>query len=597
MSGDVNEVDLTRLSLKELLLKRKALRRRLSSAEGLFPVRVAILSGSTTQELVDLLELRLLHSGFLPTLYQSDYGRFETEALHDPAALIAFRPDVVYVHTSVLNLSQQPQLNASSEVFQQRVEAELTRFERVWTALATTLSCTVIQNNFELPSLTPLGNLDQLHGSSRFVLELNRQLMLAAAANHPNIILQDVHGLSARIGLDRWFDPVRYFSAKIVTTAEGSNALALSLAAIIRGLYGRARKVLVLDLDNTLWGGVIGDDGLGRIQIGRETPVAEAFTAFQRYCLTLREQGVLLAVCSKNEEAVARSGFAHPDSILRLDHFAAFQANWNPKPENLEVIARALSLGLDSFVFVDDNPAERELVRAQLPQVAVPELTTDVADYPCILDAQRYFEQVALSPDDLLRAAQYQQNAQRQTTQARFSDYGQYLDSLEMTAEIAPFSPLYLDRIAQLTNKTNQFNLTTRRYTRAELEAAAADPCAVTLYARLTDRFGDNGLVSVLLGRRRADDTLAIDLWLMSCRVLKRGLEPALLDTLVVRARALGIRTLQGTYIPSRKNSMVAQHYPSLGFQSLTVNADGTTHYVLPLDSYTPRNRHIAVTS
>ena len=596
MPGPPQELDLAHLPLERLFTKRKALRRRLTAQEGLLPVRLAILGGSTTQEFAELLELHLLDSGFAPILYQSEYGRFEIEALHDPAGLIAFQPDALYLHTSVLNLTSFPPLAATSEAFAQHLQVELTRFEQIWTALDAHLSCTVIQNTFELPPLTPLGNLDHLHGESSFVLELNRALTRAAAARHPRVILQDVHGLSARIGLDRWFDLSRYCAYKLVTTPEASNALALSLAALVRGLYGKSRKLLVLDLDNTLWGGVIGDDGLERIEIGRETAVAEAYTAFQRYCLALRERGILLAVCSKNDDITARSGFTHPDSILRLEHFAAFRANWLPKPENLVSIAEELSLGLDSFVFVDDNPAERALVTAQLPQVAVPDIGPDVTDYPRMLDRARYFEQVVLSPEDLARASHYQRNTQRQAGQVRFADYGAYLDSLQMSAEIAPFLPAYLDRIAQLTNKTNQFNLTTRRYTRAELEAAAADPCSLTLYARLTDRFGDNGLVSVVLGRRR-QDTLVLDLWLMSCRVLKRDLELAMLDALVARAIALGITAIEGTYIPSRKNSMVAQLYPLLGFKHLAADPDGTSHYMLPLSGFEPRNRHIAITA
>ena len=572
--------DLSRLPLLQILLKRRSLRRQLQAQESLHPVRIALLSGSTTQEVADLLELQLLASGFLPTLYQSEYGRYETDALHDPAALVAFNPDVVYLHTSLLNLDfGSPDEHA--------------RFESIWTALSQSLSCTIVQNTFELPPLTPLGNLDLLHGHSAKILLLN-QALAAAAQRHPRVLLNDVHGISARIGLDRWFDPVRYFSSKIVTTPEGSQALALSLAALIRGLYGKSRKVLVLDLDNTLWGGVIGDDGPDRIQIGRETPVAEAYSAFQRYCLSLRAQGVLLAVCSKNDEAVAKSGFAHPDSLLKLEHFAAFRANWSPKPDNLVSIAEELNLSLDSFVFVDDNPAEREIVRAQLPQVAVPELTADVTDYPRILDHARHFEQVSLSPEDLSRAAQYQQNAQRQHTQTRFAGYDEYLDSLEMRAEIAPFSLTYLDRIAQLTNKTNQFNLTTRRYTRAELETLAADPNVVTLYGRLTDRFGDNGLVSVVLGRRNGD-ILTLDLWLMSCRVLKRDMEHAMLDALAARASAAGIKRLEGVYIPSRKNSMVAEHYATLGFTLTSTKPDGSTTFILPLAGYKPRNLHIQV--
>ena len=584
------------LALEELLVRRRALRRRLSANLGLQPVRIAVLGGSTPNEVVDLLELHLLDSGFRPEFWQSEFGRFHVDAVHDTAALVAFRPELVYVHTSTRNLQGYPPPNASETEFDHAVAAELSRFEQVWDSLAGKLGCMVIQNNFEFPPEAILGNLDPTlaSGRTRFAAELNREFA-RAARTRPRLLLNDVCTLSARLGLDRWFDPGRWFTYKIVTTPEASHALALSVAAIVRGLYGKARKVLVLDLDNTLWGGVIGDDGLDHIQIGRETPVAEAYTAFQQYCLALQERGILLGVCSKNDEAIAKAGFTHPDSVLRLEHFSSFKASWLPKPENIFAIAQELDLNPDSFVFIDDNPAERALVAAQVPGIAVPELGPDVATYPAVIEAGRYFEQPALSTEDLERPALYRENTERRRFEQQFASYGEYLDSLRMTAEIEPFKPVYLDRIAQLTNKTNQFNLTTRRYTRAELEAVAHDRNAVALYARLTDRFGDHGLISVVLARASEADTLEIDLWLMSCRVLKRDMESAMLDALVERAAAMRIRQLRGVYRPTRKNALVKDHYPSLGFTLEQEHPDGTLSYTLAVAGYTPRNRHILV--
>jgi FkbH-like protein len=357
-------------------------------------------------------------------------------------------------------------------------------------------------------------------------------------------------------------------------------------------MYGRSKKVLVLDLDNTCWGGVIGDDGPDNIQIGRETPVAEAYTAFQEYCLGLRERGVLLAVCSKNNEDVARQGFEHPDSVLKLEHFSCFKANWEPKHENILAIARELNLGVDSFVFADDNPAERAIVEGQIPGIAVPNIGSDVAHYPKILDAGRYFEPVALSAEDLERAALYARNSQRAASEAKYANYGEYLDSLEMEAEIAEFRPVYLERITQLTNKTNQFNLTTRRYTQAEMEEAAADPKSIGLYGRLVDRFGDNGLVSIVLGRQENDE-LVMDLWLMSCRVLKRDMEHAMLDEVVSRARDRGIKRIRGIYLPTKKNGMVADLYEKLGFTQVASDDTGATTWSLDVDGYSPQNQHI----
>jgi FkbH-like protein len=354
----------------------------------------------------------------------------------------------------------------------------------------------------------------------------------------------------------------------------------------------------VLDLDNTVWGGVIGDDGVDKILIGRETPQAEAYTAFQEYCLSLRERGILLAVCSKNNEDVAKSGFSHPDSILKLEHFSAFRANWEPKHGNILDIAKELNLGVDSFVFADDNPAEREIVRSQIPGMAVPEIGNEVTRYASIIQAGRYFEPASLSKEDLERAALYAQRSAGLAQQAKFANYGEYLDSLEMTAEIDTFKPVYLERISQLTNKTNQFNLTTRRYTLAEMESAANDPDIIPLYGKLSDKFGDNGLISIVLGRRDGD-ALHMDLWLMSCRVLKRDMENAMLDAVVERARSRGIRTIYGYYLPSAKNGMVEDFYAKLGFEAAPwlnpATPAGSTAWKLDLAGYIQQNTHIRV--
>jgi FkbH-like protein len=495
----------------------------------------------------------------------------------------------------VINIQRFTPVGASDAEFEEQVKAELKRFQEIWASLEEKLGCVVIQNNFDFPPYAILGNLDAsvAGGHTRFVLALNREFSKAAAASG-KLLVQDVCSLSARLGIDNWFDHERWFSYKIVTTPEGSSAIATSLAAMVRAIYGKTRKVLVLDLDNTVWGGVIGDDGVDKIQIGKETPVAEAYTAFQEYCLSLRNRGILLAVCSKNNEEIAKQGFAHPDSILKLEHISCFKANWEPKHENILAIARELNLGADSFVFVDDNPAERAIVEGQVPGIAVPNVGSDVSKYARIIEAGRYFEQVSLSREDIERAALYQENTQRAAFEQKFADYGEYLDSLEMTAEVERFKPIYIERITQLTNKTNQFNLTTRRYTLAEMEAAMTDPDAIGIYGRLSDRFGDNGLISIVLGHR-VGEILDIDLWLMSCRVLKRDMEITMLDALVDHARAIGIKVLHGHYLPTKKNAMVQDHYPKLGFYTVAVNPDGSALYALEIAGYTPRNKHIRV--
>jgi FkbH-like protein len=365
------------------------------------------------------------------------------------------------------------------------------------------------------------------------------------------------------------------------------------VAGIIKAVYGKTKKCLVLDLDNTLWGGLVGDDGVENIVLGRDHPMGEAYLDFQRYVKGLKQRGIILAVCSKNDVENARAGLSHPDSILKLDDFSAFKANWNPKPANIREIAAELNIGLDSIVFVDDNPAERSLVAGQLPEVATPEVGSDVSRFAEILETEHYFDVNKVVRDDLDRAGYYSSNVQRSAYQTGFDDYAEFLASLEMTAEIAPFSAVYIERITQLVNKTNQFNLTTRRHTSAEIEAIARDPMLVTLYGRLADRFGDNGLVSVLIGRI-ANQTIEMDTWLMSCRVLNREMELAMFDTLVELCQAKGIRRIVGFYIPSKKNGMVADHYGKLGFSRGEEDADGRTswHYDVPED-YSAKSRHI----
>jgi FkbH-like protein len=582
-------------NLDQLLQKRRSLRRQLSAAEGLKDIRIAVLGGTTTNELADLLELLLLSSGFQPVFHQSEYGRFYEDAVLEPQAIAAFRPDIIYLHTCSLNVRNYPPVGCTEAELPAYVDGEMSRFRAIWQSLDDNVGCQIIQNNFELPVTAALGNLDAFRpgGRSRFIAELNLAMTKEAASN-PRLLMQDLCAIASRIGMNHWFDPERWFSYKLANTVEGSFAIALSLNAMINAIYGRSRKVLVLDLDNTLWGGVIGDDGVDKLVLGRETPLAEAYTAFQEYCLRLRDRGVLLAVCSKNNDDVARSGFTHPDSVLKLDHFSAFRANWQPKHENILSIAQELNLGVDSFVFVDDNPAERAIVAAQIPGVAVPDVGADVARFPAIIDAGRYFEPVSLGKEDLERAQLYEENAQRTQLEQKFANYGEYLDSLEMTAEIDTFHPRYMERIAQLTNKTNQFNLTTRRYTLAEMEATMSDGGHIGLYCRLSDRFGDNGLISVILGRIDGTE-LRLDLWLMSCRVLKRDVELAMLDGIALRAQSAGLATLIGEYLPSRKNGMVGEHYSTLGFEKIASGEDGATTWSLDITAYQPRNTHIRV--
>jgi FkbH-like protein len=589
-------IDLDFAPADDILMNRRALRRELAAQSGLRPLRIAILGGTTTDQVVQILELLLLNAGFEPTFHQSEYGRFYEDAVYDHAQLAAWKPDLIYIHTSCVNVTNKPALSTTEEELPGRVEAEMHRWREIWDSLEANVGCQVIQNNFELPPYAILGNMDAVAagGYTRFLALLN-VAFAEEAARRPKLLLQDVHRISAEVGLRRWFDWDRYFSYKVLITPEANLELCRSLASLVKAVYGKSKKVLVLDLDNTLWGGVIGDDGADKILIGRETPQAEAYTAFQEYALSLRDRGILLAVASKNTDTIALEGFQHPDTVLKLEHFSAFKANWNPKHENIADMAHELALGVDSFVFADDNPAERAIVAGQIPGIAVPEIGNQVTQYASILQRGRFFEPAGFSKEDLARNAAYAGNAQRNAQQAKYANYGEYLDSLEMTAEIDAFRPVYLERIAQLTNKTNQFNLTTRRYTLAEMEAIAKSAEHLALYGKLTDKFGDNGLIAIVVGHKAAD-TLELDLWLMSCRVLKRDMEFAMLDAVAARAQAMGVTRLRGTYKPTAKNGMVADLYEKLGFTLEAKTEAGTTWLLELRDGYTQKNHHIKVT-
>jgi FkbH-like protein len=409
---------------------------------------------------------------------------------------------------------------------------------------------------------------------------------VAEWAHSGAVVLVDTARLAATVGLENWDEPRHWHASKLLFSPDMIPVYGDLVARTLAAVCGQTRKCLVLDLDNTLWGGVIGDDGLTGIQLGQGSAAGEAFVAIQRLALELRARGIVLAICSKNEEEAARLPFReHPDMLLREEHIAVFQANWTDKAANLRAIAVTLNIGVDSLVFLDDNPAERAQVRRELPAVAVPEIPDDPALYPRVLAAAGYFEAIAVSQEDRERAAYYQSNAQRAATLQASGDMNSYLSSLNMTCAIGFVDPITRPRVAQLINKSNQFNLTTRRYSEAEVAAVEADPKRHAVQVRLADTFGDNGIISVIIVDKAAG-AWEIDTWLMSCRVLGRRVEEAVLNHLAAAARAAGASALVGRYIPSAKNKMVAQHYEKLGFELVETLDDGTTVHRLALAAF-----------
>lgn len=581
-------------SATDILRKRHLLKKELVQQSNLLLTRIAILGGSTTAEVKSTLELFLLAQGIKPVFYESGYNCFCEDILFENPELWSFKPEIVFIHTTWHNVSEFPELLEAEADVERRVHREMERFESLWEKIHTGLGALIIQNNFDLPRLRPLGGLEasEVYGRVNFLLRLNAEFA-SYARRHFHFLINDILYLSAEVGLSSWLEHSYWLNFHMALGPTATVALARNVAAIVKSVYGKSKKCLVLDLDNTLWGGVIGDDGVQNLVLGRDHPVGEAFLDFQRYVKSLKRRGVILAVCSKNDTENAKEGFCHPDSVLKLEDFSAFKANWNLKSENIREIAAELNIGFDSLVFVDDNPAERALVAEQLSEVAVPDVGSDVSLFAEILEHERYFEIHKVVQEDLTRSASYSSNAQRSAYETGFTDYEDFLDSLEMTTEIGPFQPMYLERLAQLINKTNQFNLTTRRYTSAEVEGVAHDPSFITLYGRLADKFGDNGLVSALIGRV-FDRTVEVDVWLMSCRVLKRGMEVAMFDALVEECLSRDIRKILGVYIPSRKNGMVAGHYADLGFSRVEGSSEGQQMWEFDVpQTYLLRSRHI----
>ena len=581
------------LNVTNILRKRKSIKKRLLLKDNLIEKNIAILGGSTTSEIKNILELFLLDKGIKPEFYESEYNKHFEDALFGNEELDKFNPDIVYLHTTNKNIIQFPKFNYTSEDIEDLIDNEVNRYKSMWSSLSR-FHCAIIQNNFDYTQDRSLGNFDcySPHGKTNFINRLNEEFAISAR-EIKNLYINDINYLSSYIGLEKWFNNSLWHQAKYAMSLDCIPELAFNIGKIVGSIFGNSKKCLILDLDNTCWGGVIGDDGLNGIHIGTETPLAESFTAFQDYVSELKDRGISLAVCSKNDLENAEEGFSHPSNVLRLDDFSSFKANWNPKNDNISDIAKEINIGLDSMVFIDDNPAERDIVISQLPDVSVPDIGDDVIDFIRFIDRSGYFEPITLSTDDVKRKQYYEENQKRDNDQAKFQSYEEFLISLEMKAEIESFSSDYIDRITQLTNKTNQFNLTTKRYSIGEIENILSSDNYIKIQGKLSDKYGENGLIAVIIGKIE-NESCHIDLWLMSCRVLKRDMEFAMLDNLVNFCEIKGIKKIIGYYYKSSKNKMVSDMYENFGFD--LVNQDGEdTVWKLEISEYKTKNKFIKV--
>ena len=484
-----------------LIKKKKSLKRELLAADTKYvDKKVAVLGGSTTHDIAAILELFLLNFGIRPEIYESEYNQYWEDVMFDNPELTEFAPDIIYIHTTNRNIANYPKIGMTEDDVKTLLDADYNKFKAMWEKIESKYHCPVIQNNFEFPAYRLLGNSDCVNVAGRvnYINSLNARFA-AYAREHKDFYIEDIQYLSASYGLDAWADPLYWHMYKYALSMEAIPTLSYNVACIIKSIYGKNKKALTLDLDNTLWGGIVGDDGPENLAIGQETSMGQVYSEFQEYIKSHKDIGVILTVDSKNDHENAIAGLNHPDGVLKPDDFVVIKANWDPKSKNLADTAAELNLLPESFVFVDDNPAEREIIRAQIPGAAVPEIG-NVENYIRAIDHAGYFEVTNLSADDAKRNEMYKANAARAALEASFADYGQYLDSLEMTGIIKEFEPVFLDRIAQLTNKSNQFNLTTKRYSRADIEEVADSPEYIDIYGKLIDKFGDNGVVSVVIG-------------------------------------------------------------------------------------------------
>jgi FkbH-like protein len=550
-------------------------------------IRVALLGSSTLKHLIPSIRIAALRRSMWVEVYEGEYGTYLQELLDPSSRLFSFRPNAIVFAFDGPHLTQGVRVTDTAVEVDRRLDEFGAHISRCWELAQTAFGCSILQQTV-LPSFAQLiGENEHLLPGSRaaFVGRANARLRELASAHRVDLVSVDTHAV--RDGIMAWRDPALWYRSKQEITPAAAPMYGELVARVLGARAGKSYKALVLDLDNTLWGGVIGDDGLDGIILGKGNALGEGYLAVQEFVQQLSKCGIILAVCSKNDEATALEAFDKlPDMLLRRDDIACFRINWRDKVSNIRDIADALQIGVDSIVLLDDNPFERNFVRQQLPTVAVPEVPNDPALIPDLLAAAGYFENASFTKEDRERSELYQRNARREQLRAQNPDIKTFLNSLKMRLISRRFDRVNESRIAQLINKTNQFNLTSRRYTLEEVGACIGNPNVLALHFRLIDCFGDNGLIAVVVGRREEPLAIRIESWLMSCRVLGRGVEDAVLAAVAVEALRMGAQQLIGEYIPTDRNGIVRNHYTSMGFEELQGGTRDSKRYRLELTEY-----------
>lgn len=553
-------------------------------------VKVALLGDTATQLLVTSIKGEAVDRGLSLDIYEGEYSQVERQLMDPTSELYAYDVEMLIIFQSTHKLGEY---HSSLAIAKQELLAdERLSFIASLCENPSFANKKIIYFNYPEIEDTVFGSYaNKVESSFSFqVRKLNYELM-KLSCQYPNLFICDIAGLQNVFGRRFMFAPNVYMTTEMVLSVNALPYVASRVVDIIAAIKGQFKKCLILDLDNTVWGGVIGDDGLEGIELGHGLGIGKAFTEFQMWVKKLKQRGIIICVASKNNEDTAKEPFEkHPDMVLKLDDIAVFQANWETKVDNIRTIQSILNIGFDSMVFLDDNPFERNMVRENIPGITVPELPDDPAMYLEYLYTQNLFETASYSNADKDRTKQYQVEAKRVSLSKTFTNEADFLKSLNMVSTVSGFTKFNTPRVAQLSQRSNQFNLRTIRYTEADIELMAKDPNVIDLSFTLEDKFGDNGLIAVVIMKKQDVETLFVDTWFMSCRVLKRGMENFTLNTMVEYAKEKGYKRIIGEYIPTPKNKMVELHYPNLGFSQLESES---YLYVLDLDSYSPRECYI----
>lgn len=547
---------------------------------------LAVLGTGATQHMAMAIKGYAYTEQIALDVYDADYNQIDAQVMDANSELCRKCPEFTFFWLCTEKLYEE---FCQSQQHFNFADMVLQRLEHYWDLVNGKYKTNILQCNFLQLDDRVFGNYGNKTADS-FIFQLRKlnYMLMEKCLKYKNVFLVDLCYLQEKYGIDALKDSRMYYMAKLSISTKMLPETAKQVVDVIKAVKGKMKKCVILDLDNTLWGGVVGDDGLENIQIG-ELGIGHAFTEFQMWLRELRRRGILLAVCSKNEEAAAREPFLkHPEMVLRMEDFSMFVANWEDKASNIRYIQRTLNIGMDSIVFLDDNPFERSLVKSMIHEITVPDLPEDPSQYLEYIKALNLFETASYSEADRERTRQYQEEAGRVAQQSQFSDYGEYLNSLEMTAEAKAFDKFHFPRIAQLTQRSNQFNLRTVRYTEQEIAELAEDEKHLTLYFTLKDKFGDYGLISVVVLDKWEGKTLFISEWLMSCRVLKRGMEEFIMDEMIRTAGDNGFDTVVGEYLPTAKNKMVEDLYSRMGLQPA-----GDGKYVVRVNDYIMHKTYI----